>query len=242
MLLRSTRRWLVFVFLLAATTATAQQGSISAPRGLEADVEFWRRVYTEVDTSSGFIHDSVNLGVVYRTVRFSEGISRRQRNRIIRTAYDEIRAALGELADGKRTDLTDEERRVLDAWPEDVTSAELRAGAGRLRFQLGQSDRFRSGLIRSGTWKPYIISVLERRGLPLELAALPHVESSFDPTAYSKVGAAGMWQFTRSTGRRFMRIDHIVDERQRPVHVDGRPRRGSCRKQFRRPRQLGHWR
>ncbi|MGI9257846.1 MAG: LysM peptidoglycan-binding domain-containing protein, partial [Gammaproteobacteria bacterium] len=48
------------------------------------------------------------------------------------------------------------------------------------------------------------------------LVALPHVESSFDPTAYSRVGAAGMWQFTRSTGLRYMRIDHIIDERRDP--------------------------
>jgi membrane-bound lytic murein transglycosylase D len=52
--------------------------------------------------------------------------------------------------------------------------------------------------------------------VPSELANLPHVESSFDPTAYSKVGAAGLWQFMRSTGRRYMQIDHIVDERRDP--------------------------
>ena len=45
---------------------------------------------------------------------------------------------------------------------------------------------------------------------------LPHVESSFDPAAYSKVGAAGLWQFMRSTGRRYMRIDSAVDERLDP--------------------------
>jgi membrane-bound lytic murein transglycosylase D len=53
-------------------------------------------------------------------------------------------------------------------------------------------------------------------GLPAELSALPHVESSFDPTAYSKAGAAGLWQFMRSTGRRYMRIDATVDERMDP--------------------------
>jgi peptidoglycan lytic transglycosylase D len=58
--------------------------------------------------------------------------------------------------------------------------------------------------------------VLDKQGLPRELAALPHVESSFDPTAYSKVGAAGLWQFTRSTGVRYMQIDHVVDERRDP--------------------------
>jgi membrane-bound lytic murein transglycosylase D len=60
------------------------------------------------------------------------------------------------------------------------------------------------------------VKTLDEMGLPRELASLPHVESSFNPKAYSKVGAAGLWQFTRSTGRRFMRIDHIVDERMDP--------------------------
>jgi membrane-bound lytic murein transglycosylase D len=52
--------------------------------------------------------------------------------------------------------------------------------------------------------------------VPLELAALPHVESSYNPDARSHVGASGIWQFTRSTGRRFMRVDHVIDERNDP--------------------------
>ena len=126
------------------------------------------------------------------------------------------RDVLTKLASGTREGLNNEEERILKLFPEGTSNAEFRAAAGRLRFQLGQADRFRAGLIRSGTWKPYIHEVLAERGLPLELAALPHVESSFDPTGYSKVGAAGMWQFMRSTGVRYMRIDHIVDERRDP--------------------------
>ena len=52
--------------------------------------------------------------------------------------------------------------------------------------------------------------------MPRGLAALPHVESSFNPDAYSSVGAAGIWQFTRSTGRRYLHIDYVVDERMDP--------------------------
>ena len=55
--------------------------------------------------------------------------------------------------------------------------------------------------------------------MPRELASLPHVESSFNTYAYSKVGAAGMWQFMRSTGRRFLRIDAVVDERLDPYRA-----------------------
>ncbi|CAH0534199.1 Membrane-bound lytic murein transglycosylase D [Vibrio stylophorae] len=48
-----------------------------------------------------------------------------------------------------------------------------------------------------------IVEQIEERGLPLELALLPIVESSFDPFAYSHGSAAGLWQFIPSTGRRF---------------------------------------
>ncbi len=88
--------------------------------------------------------------------------------------------------------------------------------ASQLRFQQGLADRFRDGYVKSGLWKDYIRSELREAGVPEILAALPHVESSFNPEARSYVGAAGLWQFTRSTGRRFMQIDHVVDERRDP--------------------------
>jgi membrane-bound lytic murein transglycosylase D len=164
------------------------------------------------------------MDIVYQTVRFPDDSTRERRRRVER-ATAAIRDALTKLAGGARQNLSDDEGRILKLFPEGTSNAEFRAAAGRLRFQLGQSDRFREGLVRSGTWKPYIHEVLAKRGLPPELAALPHVESSFDPTAYSKVGAAGLWQFMRSTGVRYMRIDHIVDERRDPFFAtDGAAR------------------
>jgi membrane-bound lytic murein transglycosylase D len=52
--------------------------------------------------------------------------------------------------------------------------------------------------------------------MPEDLAVLPHVESSFNPEAYSKVGAAGMGQFIASTGRRYLHSDLVLDERLDP--------------------------
>ncbi len=217
-----TRVAIVAMALVAASVsvggASAQDAGASAnfpkPAELVPAVEFWTRVYTEVGTDEGFIHDSENLAVVYETVEITT--SSRQRRRIVQGRTEQYREILTALGRGKRTGLSTEEARVLALWPDGVSDAELRAAAGRLRFQLGQSNRFRAGLIRSGRWRAYIEKVLDDRGLPRELAVLPHVESSFDPTAYSHAGAAGMWQFTRSTGRRYMRIDHIVDERRDP--------------------------
>ncbi len=214
------RSVLIVVAALASTVAAAvDQAEFARPGGLAADVTFWKRVYTEVDTRSGLIHDSRQLDVVYEVVRFSSHATRRSRARQVKKVKAHYRTVLRRLAGGKRKGLSAEESRVLVLFPEDVTNRELRNASQRLRFQLGQSDKFRAGLVRSGAWEPYIRRTLADMGLPQGLVALPHVESSFNPDAYSRVGAAGMWQFTRSTGRRYMRVDHIVDERMDPYRA-----------------------
>ena len=208
--------WAALLPVLVAMTTYVGSQELPRPLEIEPDINFWTRVYTQISTSSGFMHDTRDLSVVYRTVQFSEGASRRMRSRQISAARDEITASLRVLADGKRSNLTDEEERVLAAWPAGTSSDDLNKAIDQVRFQLGQSDRYRAGYIRSGRWRSYINNVLRQEGVPEELVALPHVESSFNPAAYSRVGAAGMWQFTRSTGLRYMRIDHVVDERRDP--------------------------
>jgi len=208
--------WTVATMIAFIATAQAQSDLFPRPKELEPAVQFWTRVYTEVDTHSGFIHDDLHLDIVYQTVRFTDDMSQRDRRRRVERALELHQNILNKLAGGARQNLNSEEQRVLALFPEGTSNAEFRAAVGRLRFQLGQSDRFRAGLVRAGAWKQYIYEVLDKEGLPRELGSLPHVESSFDPTAYSKVGAAGLWQFTRSTGVRYMRIDHIVDERRDP--------------------------
>lgn len=56
---------------------------------------------------------------------------------------------------------------------------------------------------RSRRYLFHIVEELERRGMPTELALLPMVESAFDPMAYSRSHASGLWQFIPSTGRNY---------------------------------------
>ena len=56
---------------------------------------------------------------------------------------------------------------------------------------------------RAQRYLPYISAELDRRGLPLELALLPIVESAYDPFAYSHGRAAGLWQMIPGTAKRF---------------------------------------
>lgn len=214
-------RCLPFLCLLFATglgaPALAQSSQFPRPAELEPDVRFWTRIYTGVTTQGGLIHDDRFLGVIYEELRFPAGLAPKERSDRVDAAKEKYQRILRKLATGARGgDLSDEERRVLALWPDDVGAKTLLEAVDRVRFQLGQSDRFREGIVRAGAWEHHVEETLKRRGLPGELSALPHVESSFNPRAYSKVGAAGMWQFMPSTGRRWLRVDNVVDERLDP--------------------------
>jgi membrane-bound lytic murein transglycosylase D len=202
--------------LLVCTQGQAAEDPMPRPPQLERDVQFWIRVYTQVDTNSGFLHDQSNLSVVYDTLHFAPNTSPTERERAVDESRKRYAAALRRIADAGDTPLSPEDQHVRDLWGEEATPARLREAVDDIRFQLGQADRFRAGLIRAGAWEAHIAETLANLGLPPELAVLPHVESSFNPAAYSKVGAAGLWQFMRSTGRRYMRIDGAVDDRLDP--------------------------
>jgi membrane-bound lytic murein transglycosylase D len=205
------------LFLVAATMAFANDEALfPRPQALERDVNFWVSIFTEYSTSQGALHDPRNLAVVYEKIDLPENASRRTRNRLAKVRREHYQKILRVLANGKRDNLSAEEYRVLDLWPTDVSNKELTAAVGRIRFQLGLSDRFREGLKRSGRWRKHVNTEFSRLGVPNALAALPHVESSYNPNARSHVGASGIWQFTRSTGRRFLQVDHILDERNDP--------------------------
>ncbi len=238
----------------AQSTVQAESTAIPRPAALRDDVNFWIRVYSEISTNEGFIHDERNLAVVYERLRFAANMPARERQKIIDDVRDRYSASLRRIAaaldassaanagtnavpvtvaagvaasaeaapatadavtSAART-LSAEDQRVLALWGKSANAQRLLEAAGSIRFQLGQSDRFREGLVRSTIWEGHIADVFANQGLPPELATLPHVESSFNPAAYSKVGAAGLWQFMRSTGRRYMRIDDAVDERLDP--------------------------
>ncbi|HXZ54042.1 MAG TPA: transglycosylase SLT domain-containing protein [Burkholderiales bacterium] len=185
------------------------------PAALEPDVQFWIRVYTQADTNAGFLHDQYNLAVVYETLHFASDSTQSAREHEVDAQRERIAAALRRIAAAGDAPLSDEDQRIRNLWGA-ASPARLREAVDDIRFQLGQADRFRAGLIRAGAWETHIAETLANRGLPAELAVLPHVESSFNPAAYSKVGAAGLWQFMRSTGRRYMRIDSSVDDRLDP--------------------------
>jgi membrane-bound lytic murein transglycosylase D len=209
-------RLLTLFLVLFAPPLAADLQDFPRPAELEPDIHFWVTVFTEYTSDQGVLHDNRNLAVVYEHLDIKASVSRRERNRRAEARRKHYKTILGRLADGKRDKLTAEEKRVLELWPPGVTNKTLRDARSRIRYQQGLSDRFRAGLIRAGRYRPHVHNEFTKLGVPVELAALPHVESSYNPDARSHVGASGIWQFTRSTARRFMQVDHVLDERNDP--------------------------
>lgn len=70
-------------------------------------------------------------------------------------------------------------------------------------YYAARPDYLQRVFERSRIYLYHIVEELEKRGLPTELALLPMVESAFNPLAYSRAHASGLWQFIPGTGRRF---------------------------------------
>lgn len=207
---------LILLFLSVAPVSAATH----FPRYplIENNVRFWEEIYGKYSTSQAVVHDADNLTIIYEVIPiFNHRLpGAAQINKpIFKGIKNKYSTILDRLAKNG-TPYDREDKRVLALF--DTTSrTRLQTAANSIRIQIGQKDRFLEGVIRSGAYIGQIKQIFKKKGLPEDLAYLPHVESSFNLRAYSKFGASGIWQFTRSTGKQFLTINYAVDERQDPI-------------------------
>jgi membrane-bound lytic murein transglycosylase D len=114
---------------------------------------------------------------------------------------------------------------VEPEWDMDVRSYETHARVAHYidLFSGSARERFTARLARGARYEPMIRAKLKAGGLPEDMTYLALVESGYDPHAYSRAAAVGMWQFMSSTARDVgMRVDWWVDERRDPARsTDG---------------------
>jgi membrane-bound lytic murein transglycosylase D len=117
--------------------------------------------------------------------------------------------------------------------PNDVASQSdlwerIRAGFGmsdlatdlvrnRERWYAAQPDYIGRMTERGSLYLFHIVEEVNKRGMPTELALLPFIESAFNPQAYSRAAASGMWQFIPSTGRIFDLTQNVFRDDRRDV-------------------------
>jgi membrane-bound lytic murein transglycosylase D len=117
-----------------------------------------------------------------------------------------------------------ESTAAAPVWDIEVHAYESTSRVERyLRMFTGPAkDHIESRLERGTRYEPMIRSKFRDGGLPEDLYYLALVESGFDPNAYSRAAAVGMWQFMTSTGRDMgLRVDWWIDERRDPVKSTG---------------------
>lgn len=68
-------------------------------------------------------------------------------------------------------------------------------------WYASRPDYMKRTVARSGRYLYHIVAEVEKRGMPTEIALLPIIESAYNPVAYSRAHASGIWQFIPSTGK-----------------------------------------
>lgn len=177
-------------------------------------VLFWIDVYARYDSRMRIIHDRDDLGIVYGHIDLRP-IYRAHRSPVMRdklirkTERDVVTKLQSLISEASRAENPlgppPEETRALREYLKAVGAWNNRLEiAKNIRVQTGQKDMFELAILRSRQLLPHIENVFREAGLPLFLARIPFVESSFNARAYSKVGARGLWQFMTYTAKQMI--------------------------------------
>ena len=202
---------------VAAARVGAAPSPFPRPAGLEPNITFWVNAFTYWSERDFVVHDRDNVSLVYQRFHMPgdgapTGEEIEWANAYLKAKYGDV---LNRLATG-RPAIGWDEQRVAAMFKGQPPSAYARA-AQNLRVQQGLSEQFHDSLLRSRYYRPKMEQVFARAGLPPQLVALASVESGFSARVRSSAGALGIWQFTRSTGREFLKITRYRDDRLDPV-------------------------
>lgn len=210
--------FLFFPTVLFCQTEVPAKKKFPLYNAISQNVAFWEKIYAYYSLTEAVIHDSEDLAKVYEIIPLlGEDVpGSAHYNEIFQQhVKDKYRTILKRLS--VRGPTTREEKRVAALFSGKNRPGKFALAAENVRSQQGQKERFLDGVIQSGRYMKEIKRLFRTYNLPEELAYLPHVESSFNFNAYSKQGAAGIWQFTRVTGKNYLTIDYTLDERLDPI-------------------------
>jgi len=191
---------------------------------LKPNIDFWTKVFAQYSEYQSVVHSADYPDRAFTVLDFrDEAAVDRFRARNMQAAAEKrekarfeklLRSVQKKIAHPEQ--LTGDERRVYDMYADVAGSKRYRHLAEDVRVQRGLKERTEQALETSGKYLPAMESVFAKEGLPTRLTRLPLVESSFNEEAYSKVGAAGIWQFMPSSARIYMRLNEVVDDRADP--------------------------
>lgn len=202
---------------VATASVNSKSSPFPRPAALEPNIDFWVKAFTYWSERDFVIHDRDDVSRIYQKFHVPgdgapTGEEIEWANTYLKTKYGDI---LNRLAAGRQP-IGWEEQRVAAMFKGQPASAYALA-AQNLRVQQGLCEQFHDALLRSRYYRPKMEEAFVRAGLPPQLVALASVESGFSARVRSSAGALGIWQFTRSTGREFLKITRYRDDRLDPI-------------------------
>lgn len=193
------------------------------PAVLKGNIRFWRRVFGEFSEHQSAIHDLRKPERIYTVLDFRADVDTLPKVQLARLKNEQEDATKARMAVLLRQtaelvnvpeQMNSEQRRLAALFSGDEDA--LADAASNIRTQRGLQERTRLAIETSGQYLPEMERIFADAGLPRLLTRLPIVESSFNINAYSKVAAAGLWQFMPSSAKMYMRHNQIADERRDP--------------------------
>jgi peptidoglycan lytic transglycosylase D len=201
----------ILLVLALATPVLAEPLELPI-QGLENRIDFWKKVYTQYGADDVIIHDRIHVNLIYDVAGEDDVDSK---VRVVKSALSEIQANLS--TPENLSPVAAQISEAIAAYGLSLSDSTLTELRENIHTQRGIKERFRDGIIRSGRYIDSFQGIFEKQGIPTQIALLPLVESSFENRSLSKAGAAGIWQFTRGTGRRYLTIGKKLDERLDPA-------------------------
>lgn len=192
-------------------------------------VEFWKKIFLTYSSSSVVIHDVdypnilidiIDFQAYQKRYKLKKYPNNKKRDRITERylkRYQEALARFHKQGINARKYGAIEER-VWEVYSRRrSTKARLLSGAVALRSQTGLSDTFLDAAQKAQDFIPYMEETFEQYGVPKIITRVAFVESMFNVNAKSKVGASGLWQFMPQTAKKYLYVNHLVDERNSPL-------------------------
>ena len=192
---------------------------------LKSSVNFWKRVFGEFGDAQSVIHSAAYPHKVLAVLDLSNDAARmnrfafaKMRDMEEKSAKEQVVALLNEVDKLRNTpeQMNSDQRKLYDLFADIRDDDRFRKAASTVRAQRGLKERTEQALETSSRYLPVMETTFNNYQLPVSLTRLPLVESSFNVEAYSKAGAAGLWQFIPSSARIYMRLNELVDDRRDP--------------------------
>jgi membrane-bound lytic murein transglycosylase D len=192
---------------------------------LKPNVDFWTDVFGRYSEYQSVIHAEDQAHKIYTVLDFRDDVVRvgptearrlqSKTEKAVKRELDQHLRHVHQLRDTPEK-LSPVEQRIYELFADSEDPNRFKNAIGGFRAQRGLREKTERALKVSGQYLPKMESIFAGEGLPILLTRLPLVESSFNVEAYSKVGAAGLWQFIPSSARIYMRLDEAVDDRRDP--------------------------